>query len=82
VKGPTGNFCGQECKQKHESFTQRAATMDAMRKPSSLMAKLKRLVGKLIVVLILLVGLGVLGTLVEIPVLTPIVETVRGIIGI
>ena len=82
VKGPTGNFCSQACKEKHETFVQRAATMDSMRRPSTLGTKLKRLIGKLIVILILLVALGVAGSLIDIPVLTKVVNTVRGIIGI
>lgn len=82
VKGPTGNFCSQACKERNESFVQRAATLDSMRRPSTFGTKLKRLVGKLIVVLILLIALGVAGSLMNIPVLTKAVMTVRGIIGL
>ena len=77
VMGPTGTFCSEECKARHETFVQRAAQLDSMRRPSTLMGSLKRLVGKLIVALILLGFLGVLGTLIDIPYLTPLVGTVR-----
>ena len=82
IKAPTGNFCSMECKDKYETFVQRAAQVESMRKPGKLGKMLKGLIGKLIVIAILLLGLGILGALVDIPVLSGLVDKVRGALSI
>jgi hypothetical protein len=81
VDSAVGIFCSQGCQQKYEGFVQRVAQHEGMRKPGTLGTKIKGLIGKLIVILILLVALGVLGKLVEVPVLSPIVDKVLAAIG-
>ena len=49
VRGPTGNFCSAECKQRHEVFVQRAAKLDDMRRDTSFFAKAWITIRKLIV---------------------------------
>lgn len=79
VVGPTGMFCGDECKVNHEAFTQRAGSLERQTKGSffGIPRFLGKAVGKLIVLAIIIVAIGVVGTIFEIPVLTPMVENFR-----
>ena len=82
VMGPTGLFCSDDCKKKHEAFVQRAAQLESRKASFNLMAKVRKLLGKLIVILILAVFLGVVGVLFpDFPVLGNLVVRVREIIG-
>ncbi len=84
VVGPTGMFCGDECKANHEAFTQRAGSLE--RKTGGTLFGIPRALGKilgqLIVLAIIVVAIGVVGTIFEIPMLTPFVESVRARFGI
>ena len=75
VKGPTGVFCSEECKEKHQGFVQRAQQIDAMKKAKRGIP-FGRLIGKAIVwaiVLIFIVAVaGLFG--VNIPFLSPLVR--------
>lgn len=82
VDAPTGAFCSEVCREKFETFVQRAAQLEQMRKPARFGKVVKGLIGKLIVIFILLLALGILGSVMEVPVLTPLVETVRGKLGV
>lgn len=82
VKGPTGNFCSDECKEKHEYFVQRAHQIDRMKKPSKLGVRLKWLIAKLFVLVVLLLFVGAIGTIFQIPVLSSIVASARKMIGL
>ncbi len=79
VVGPTGMFCGDECKANHEAFTQRAGSLERSTKGSffGIPHMLGKMVGKLIVLAIIVAAIGVVATIFEIPVLTPFVEGVR-----
>ncbi len=78
-----GVFCSEGCKEKYETFVQRAHQLESMRRPFSLARTLKTFIGKVIVILILLVALGVLGTVMpDIPILSDIVRSVRDFLGI
>ena len=83
VVGPTGMFCGDECKANHEAFTQRAGSLERTNKGTlfGLPRALGKLTGQLIVLAIIVVVIGVIGTVFEIPVLSPLVESVRAKIG-
>lgn len=81
VSGPTGIFCSAGCKEKHETFARRAQELDDKAR-SSFFIKLKGLIVWLIVVVGVAFAIGFIGTAVNIPVLTPLVQQVRGIIGI
>jgi len=84
VVGPTGMFCSEECKAKHEAFTQRAGSLE--RQTGGTFFGIPRFLGKnlgrLIVLLIVLVAIGALASFVEIPVLTPLVSNIRASLGI
>ncbi|GMV92480.1 MAG: hypothetical protein AMXMBFR82_22580 [Candidatus Hydrogenedentota bacterium] len=82
VMGPTGLFCSEECKQKHESFVQRAQQFESRKGSVSVMAKVRKMLGGLVAIVILAIILGVLGTIFEIPVLSDLVIRVRDIIGV
>lgn len=82
VAGPTGQFCSNECKQKHEAFVQRAQQLEARKAPMNVMATVRKIVGKLVVLLILLVFLVVVGiVLPDIPILGNFAARVREYIG-
>jgi len=59
VRGPTGIFCSQECKQRHEAYVQRAAKLDDMRRDTSFFAKSWIWIRKLIVFAIVALIIGV-----------------------
>ncbi len=40
ILGPTGKFCSDPCKQRHEVFVKRAAKLDDMRRTSGVFGKL------------------------------------------
>src|SRR5262245_7068663 len=76
VRGPTGNFCSQECKQRHEAYVQRAAKLDDMQRDTSFFAKtwirIRKLLVFAIVALILAVVAHFLG--VQVPVLSDLIN--------
>ncbi len=84
VVGPTGMFCGDECKANHEAFTQRAGSLERQTGGTlfGIPRALGKLLGQLIVLLIIVVVIGVVGTIFEIPVLSPLVQSVRATLGI
>jgi hypothetical protein len=65
VQGATGQFCSNACKEKHESFVQRAAKLDDMQRDTSFFAKIwiriRKLLAFLIVALILAVAVHFMG---------------------
>lgn len=81
VAGATGRFCSNACRDKHQAFVQRAQQLDGKAR-TSFFAKLRRWAGWLIMAALVAVVLGVVGTLFEVPVLTPLVYQVRGMIGV
>jgi hypothetical protein len=84
TKGPTGAFCGEECKTKHESFTNRAQTMDSKKGGDTMRQIVKLAVRTCIVVVV--VGVVCYATyfldLDFIPVLPDIGAKVAGILGL
>jgi hypothetical protein len=82
IIGPTGLFCCEECKQKHETFVERAQKLESRKGSISIMAKVRKLLGSLVAIVILAIILGVLGTISDIPVLSELVIRVREIIGV
>lgn len=76
VAGPTGRFCSQACKDRHESFTQRAAQLDDMRRDTSFFAKLwirvKKLLVWVIAALAIAVALHFFG--VHVPFVSPFIQ--------
>jgi hypothetical protein len=90
ILGPTGLFCSDLCRQKHEAFTERAQALDVTGKRSSgavVRHMIRKFLTKVIVLLILLFFIGLVATFFEIPILSDIVEDmgifqrVKGLIG-
>jgi hypothetical protein len=82
IAGPTGLFCSDACKQKHEAFVQRAQQLESRKAPLNILAKIRKLIGKILVLLILLAFLVVVGiVLPDIPVLGTFAARVREFIG-
>lgn len=81
VMGPTGLFCSAECKEKHETFVQRAQALESRKGSVSILVKLRKLLNTVVVIVILALILGVLGTLFEIPVLSDLVVRARDMVG-
>lgn len=75
VKGPTGDFCSEECKEKHQGFIQRAQHMDSMKKAKRGIP-FGRWIRKIIVWAVVLIFLVALGSVfgIEIPFLSPLVR--------
>ena len=84
VVGPTGMFCGDECKANHEAFTQRAGSLERKTGGSffGIPHFLGKAFGKLVVLAIIIVAIAGVGIIFEIPVLSPLVESVRASLGI
>ena len=82
VTGPTGHFCGGECKERHEAFTKKAHALDMQPRSrgAGLVRSLRKLVSRLIVLAVILAVLGFAGTYWEIPVLSKLVLLVRTLI--
>lgn len=81
-QGPTGYFCSAECKQKHETFVQRAQQLEQRRGGTGFGYRIRRFFGFAAAVLVIAIVLGVVGTLFEVPVLSNLVRSVRGSIGV
>ncbi len=81
IMGPTGLFCSEECKQKHETFVQRAQQFESRKGSVSIMAKVRKILGGLIAIIIVAIILGVVGTLIDVPILSDLVLRVREFIG-
>lgn len=84
-KAPSGNFCSVGCREKYDTFVERARTVGADMKKgpkAGLFTRLKSALGKLLLVLLVLAGLAVAGTLWPIPILSDLVFRLRGIAGL
>ena len=82
VPGPTGMFCSGVCKEKHEAFLQRARQFDDKKSRKPISARIRGFLGWIIVLLAICLLVGVVSTIFELPVFSPLTRTVRGIIGI
>ena len=78
VLGPTGRFCSDACKQRHEVFVKRASKLDDMRRTSGvfgkLMARLKKLLVYAAAILIIAVIIHFFG--VRVPIVSDIINKV------
>ena len=72
VSGPTGNFCSEECRAKHEQFIRRAQELEKRRPMVGWWTKIQRLLVKLVVLIALVLFIASLLTYfgVEVPVLS------------
>ena len=76
VKGPTGNFCSDECKATHEAFIRRAKALDDMKGVSSfqVVKLVKRLALIAIGAVILVVAATIMG--IEVPYLSELMRNI------
>lgn len=78
ILGPTGKFCSDACKQRHEVFVKRASKLDDMRSTSSVFAKLMTRVKKFAIfaAAIIIIAVVVHFFDVEVPIVSDIIRTI------
>ena len=81
VQGPTGRFCSVPCKEKHQAFIQQAQQLDGKAR-SGFFVRVRNLVGALVIIAAVLVAVGVVATMFDVPILVDIVDKVREVIGV
>ncbi|MCH8204062.1 MAG: hypothetical protein IID09_02810 [Candidatus Hydrogenedentes bacterium] len=78
ILGPTGKFCSDACKERHEVFVKRASKLDDMRRTSSafgkLMTRLKKVAIFAAAIIIIAVVLHFFG--VELPIVSDIIRNI------
>lgn len=79
--GPCGLYCSPVCKEKHEHFLKQAQAMDS-RARLGILGLLRKVIGNMIVWVAVLFVIGLIASLVYIPVLSELVYRIRGIIGV
>jgi len=80
VVGPTGKFCSENCRNVHEAFIRRSQEIVTTAR-STFFVKLRRWVGSLLYLVVVLFAAGVVGTVFYIPVLSELTLRVRGMLG-
>lgn len=82
VKGPTGMFCSESCRERHESFVKKAASSESKQGGGfGIKYKLKRLISWIVTIVVLAAVIGGFALFFEIPVLTPLVRRILGQLG-
>lgn len=81
VTGPSGRFCSSECEAAHRARL-RGASQQAIQRPPTLLARIRKLARTLLVLAVLLIAAGLVGSVFNIPVLTPLTFAVRNFLGI
>jgi hypothetical protein len=84
VMGSTGVFCSPACKEKYESFVERAAKMDQMPKPKAFnMARIRSIVVKFVILLVLLAALAVGASFlgIDVPIVGEYITKLRALAG-
>jgi hypothetical protein len=74
VRGPTGQFCCEACKERHEKFIARAQELQWTRRPTGTLKKLRTLLIKLVILIVVLIGLGFVALQFDVPVASDIVR--------
>lgn len=83
VSSVMGMFCSELCKEKFETFAQRAAELDARRPPrTKLRFRIKAWINRLIFLVLLLALIGGVSWYFQIPVLAPIVARLLRMVGL
>lgn len=84
VIGPSGIFCSETCKTRHEEFVKRAAGLERKQATGSLfLTRVRNLVGWILVVLVVVLGAGIGGRIAgfRVPLVSDITDRVLGLIG-
>ena len=78
ILGPTGKFCSDACKQRHEVFVKRASKLDDMRRTSGLFGKMLDRLKKFSIyaAAILIVAVVVHFFGVEVPIVSDIIRNI------
>lgn len=84
INSPLGSFCSDACRERFEAFSKRVQELDrdTARARWNIGTKLRQFFSFLIFVAVVLITLGVIGTLFNIPVLSQWVFVIRAWIGI
>lgn len=80
IAGPTGRYCSTPCRTAHEARVRQAKGAES-KAPSAFFVRLRRLLGKLLILVAILAVTAVVATLFYIPVLSELVIQGRAIIG-
>jgi len=78
VKGPTGNFCGEPCKERHQGFIQRAQDMQQNSRRTGQVGKVRRFLIRAVIFLVAVCGLGFVALYFDIPVVAGLVRKALG----
>jgi len=81
VKGPTGLFCGEPCKDRHEKFISRAQELHRTSRSTGTFQKLKIALMKLVILLVAIILLGFVMVYFNVPVASDIVRKVLQILS-
>ena len=81
VTGPTGNFCSQACKEKHQEFIKRAQSLQRSSRGAGNMRKLGRFAIKLVIFLVVVGAICLAALRYPIPVLSDVVRAGLGFIS-
>ncbi|HOQ89213.1 MAG TPA: B-box zinc finger protein [Candidatus Hydrogenedentes bacterium] len=85
VQGPGGWYCSDACRERHEKFigeTRTYSDVKGRKTGLGIVHRITRLLGSLIVLAVTALAIGVIASLVEVPIISGITRTVRGFIGI
>jgi hypothetical protein len=76
VKGPTGQFCGEECKERHEKFVSRAQELQRTSRGIGVFTRIKSALIKFAVTIVAVAFLGFFAVYFNIPVLGDLVRNI------
>lgn len=85
VQGPAGWYCSDACRERHEKFigeTRTYSDVKGRRTGLGIVHRVTRLLESLIVLAAVALTIGVIASLVEIPIISGITRAVRAAIGI
>ena len=85
VKGPTGLFCSDECKEKHERFVNRAEYLESRQGGGGAFYKIKKLLISTAILVVLVAAASYVSYVLEldmIPVLPELGQKVAGMFGL
>lgn len=74
VAGPTGQFCSESCKEKHEAYVKRAQQLDRTSRRTGQLTKLRRFLVKLVIFVVAIGALAFGAIYFQIPVLKTVVQ--------
>jgi hypothetical protein len=81
VTGPTGRFCSDTCKDKHEKFVSRARALQRTSRSAGTLTKVRRSLIKLVIFLVAIMALGFVAVYFEIPVAADIVRKILRVLS-